>query len=92
MEFLITLWSLFGIGTALVASNKGETKLGWFFVGFFLGPFGLLFSLFICGKVCKFCKSRIHQQAKICPKCQNKFDLTYDDLIEKYKHKSGRAG
>jgi hypothetical protein len=36
------LWLLFGIFSAVIASNKGRSGIGWFFVGVFFGPFGLL--------------------------------------------------
>jgi len=38
----LILWLLFGIFSAVIASNKGRSGIGWFFVGVFFGPFGLL--------------------------------------------------
>lgn len=41
MEFLI-IWLLFAVFSAVLASAKNRSGLGWFFCGFFFGPFGLL--------------------------------------------------
>lgn len=71
MTFLV-IWILFGIGAAIVAGNRGENGLKWFFLGCLFGPFGLLFSFFAGGRQCPFCMSKIHQKATICPKCQQK--------------------
>lgn len=40
-------WILFGIGCAIAAANKKRSVAGWFFLGMFLGPFGLLFILLL---------------------------------------------
>ena len=45
MEFLL-LALLFAIFSALIASYKNRSALGWFFVGAFFGPFGLLVAVF----------------------------------------------
>ena len=44
---LLFIWLLFGIVTAVVASNKGRNGCGWFIIGFLLGPFGLILSLVV---------------------------------------------
>ena len=46
MGFVI-VWILFGIVTAVAASNKGRSGWGWFFIGVLLGPFGLILALVI---------------------------------------------
>ena len=46
MEFLI-LWLLFGIICGVVASRKGRSGFGWFFIGCLLGIFGLIWILVI---------------------------------------------
>lgn len=38
----IILWFLFAIFSAIIASNKGRSVVGWFLVGFVFGPFGLV--------------------------------------------------
>ncbi|MDF1882972.1 SHOCT domain-containing protein [Sulfurimonas sp. SAG-AH-194-C21] len=41
------LWLFFGIFAALLASNRNRSAIGWFFIGFVFGPFGLLFAFFM---------------------------------------------
>jgi hypothetical protein len=74
MEWVV-IWFLFGIVTAVVAHTRGvKYVLGWFFIGALLGPFGLLLAIFVAGRRCPKCQSRIHKAATRCPKCQA--DLT----------------
>lgn len=47
IESLLLIWLLFGAVTAVVASNKGRSGCAWFFVGFLLGPIGLIISLVV---------------------------------------------
>ena len=70
MELAIIIGILFGIGSALIANSRGANAHLWFMIGFLVGPFGLLFALLLCGQQCPHCKSRIHQDATVCPKCQ----------------------
>ena len=42
---LLFIWLLFGIFSAILASNKGRSGCGWFIVGILFGPFGLLVGL-----------------------------------------------
>ena len=42
---LLFIWLLFGIFSAILASNKGRSGCGWFVVGILFGPFGLLVGL-----------------------------------------------
>lgn len=67
---LFAFWILFGVVTALIARNKGEPVITAFIVGIILGPIGLIIIFLIAGKKCPYCKSRIHTEAIICPKCQ----------------------
>lgn len=41
------VWLFFGIFSALIASNRNRSVIGWFFIGFLFGPFGLLFAFFM---------------------------------------------
>lgn len=41
MEFLF-FWLLFGVFSAIFASQKNLSALGWFLIGALFGPFGLL--------------------------------------------------
>lgn len=44
MGYLV-VWLLFGIFSAVIASNKNRSVVTWFLVGLFLGPFGLIVGL-----------------------------------------------
>jgi hypothetical protein len=46
MEIFI-IWLLFGVVTAVVATNKGRNGCGWFLLGVLLGPFGFILSLVV---------------------------------------------
>lgn len=69
MEFLL-VWLLFGIASAVVASNKGKEGCAWFILGCLLGPFGLILAL-----VSKPDQRRLDNQAistglsQKCPEC-----------------------
>lgn len=43
----VLVWLFFGVFTALLASSRNRSALGWFFIGFIFGPFGLLFAFFM---------------------------------------------
>lgn len=75
MIYTVIIWCLFGIGAMLIASSRGANTTLWFFLGMLLGPFGLLFALFSGGKQCPYCKSKIHKDALMCPRCQQKLDI-----------------
>jgi hypothetical protein len=42
----VLLAFLFGIFSGAIASARGRSGLGWFFMGLFFGPFGLLVAFF----------------------------------------------
>lgn len=43
---LIIIWLLFAIFSASIAVAKNRSGFGWFLIGFFAGPFGLLVAAF----------------------------------------------
>lgn len=68
MIYLI-IWCSFGIGGAIVASNRGGNGFVYFILGFIFGPIGFLLA-FTEGVKCPYCQSKINKKALVCPRCQ----------------------
>lgn len=79
MEYLF-LWMIFGIGTSIIASNKGYDGCSYFILGVLLGPIGLLIAIFSSAKPkpasqvalkakCNFCGFDKGTEALFCPGC-----------------------
>lgn len=72
----VIIWVLCGFAAAMVASSKGRSGIGWFFMGLIFGPFGILFALF-AGKAgpddnekkCPFCAEYVKKEAVVCKHC-----------------------
>lgn len=73
MELILVIWLLFGICSAVVASNRGANGCLWFVVGVLLGPIGFALA-FTTGTKCPKCASRISESARVCANCRA--DLT----------------
>lgn len=68
----ILIWIVCGIVSASIGAQKNMGCLGAF-LGFVLGPFGLLIVVVMPddSKVeCPHCREKIHHQATICPHCR----------------------
>ena len=69
MEFIF-LWFLFGIVSAVVATNKGRSGCGWFTLGVLLGPFGLILAFVVSEDQESLEKDAIRKgEMKKCPYC-----------------------
>ena len=92
MEILLFVL-LCAIFSALIASNKNRSALGWFFVGAFFGPFGLLVAVFpkldpdknVARKAPQARRqSRLEQhnaQFRTCPHCTKQIPKTTDQCL-----------
>lgn len=80
--FWFFVWVMSGILSAVVASNKGRSSVGWFFMGLLLGPFGFLLALVVSdqkkaaapvavssGRINPFDYSNPNEDARKCPFC-----------------------
>ena len=92
MELLL-FWVLCGVGAAVIASNKGNSGVAWFFVGVLLGPIGLILSLVVAGdpavverkkiegggyRRCDKCAELIRAEATKCRFCGSDVDGSID--------------
>lgn len=74
---LIVIWLLFAVFSAVLASGKNRSGVGWFFVGLFFGPFGLLVAFLPrleslqsdALRSCPFCAEQVMRDAIVCKHC-----------------------
>ncbi len=70
--FYFILALICGVVAYFITNGKGGNRPGlWFLWGLLLGPLAIILALFLSGPKCPKCKSRIHKDAQICPKCNS---------------------
>lgn len=83
MMAFIFFWLLFSAIPAVIASNKGRSGIGWFFVGLLVSPLLALILVLVLAPIkkaaadpteervsCPLCKEQISSEALRCPHCQ----------------------
>ena len=66
---LVIAWIVCGLISGGIASSRGASAGGGFFLGLLLGPVGILISCFMGGEAEKTAKQVTTGQKKVCPRC-----------------------
>lgn len=74
---LVIIWIFCAIISAVVASNKGRSGIGWFFAGLLLGPFGFAVALLPAIK-----KEQPIPEAEVLRKCPFCAEMIKPDAIK----------
>lgn len=70
MEVAIVLWLISGFISAVISSNNGRGARFGFWIGFLLGPFGIVLVLVMGGGIkCPECKGNVVRGATRCKNC-----------------------
>ena len=91
---LFLIWFFCSVIAGLIGAKKGAGCSG-LFVGFLLGPLGIIIALIMSGNriKCPYCKKEIDPKAMKCPYCQS--DITEKKILEGkkivYCHNCGTA-
>jgi len=98
MGFLI-VWAICGIISAIIASNKGRSGAGWFFIGVLFGPLGIVAALVVSAdhkavkqqkvtegthRKCPMCAELVLAEAKICKYCKSELPETPKVVEDKF--------
>jgi len=93
MELIIAVFVIATIWGAIcyaIANPKGQGQLG-FLLGFFLGPLGVVFAVFLSDSVERFiclrCRKGVDEEAKICPFCLQDFRTKKEKTQTRQKRK-----
>ena len=78
---IIFIWIICGLIAGMIGSSKGS-GCSAFFVGFLLGPFGIIIALIMSGNriKCPYCRKEIDPKAVKCPYCQS--EITHEKVTE----------
>ena len=98
------IWLLSGVVSAVVATNKGRSGCGWFVLGFFLGPVGLILSFAVSKnqavleqrlvqrgemQYCPYCAELIRAEAIKCRHCGENFGEDQSSSHSPYMRRTG---
>ena len=70
---VVVVWFFCAFACAAVASYKGRSVLGWFFLGGIFGIFALIVALVMAKggrEPCPACREPVLREATKCPHCQ----------------------
>ena len=79
----VLICTIFGAAAAVVSHTKARNALGWFIVGFLLGPFGLIVAVLPPAlkegytKQCPQCFEVIKDRAQLCKHCRSPAESHY---------------
>ena len=81
MVIVIIAWAACGLLGWAVANGKGRGADGAA-LGFFLGPFGVIFAMLLGDKRtrCSFCREPVAPEATVCPHCQKAIKPAFNAL------------
>jgi hypothetical protein len=84
---LIFLWALLGVASAALAKDRGRDPFSWFFIGMFVGLFGILFLFILPNKKNKDEEENLAYLEEINHPQGENLDKKWYFLDEKKEHK-----
>ncbi len=92
------IWTMFAMGSGLIASEKNRGFWAWVLIGLLLGPIGLLWAITADrvippdeARVCPFCGGTINKTATRCSHCRRKVIAEQPDSAAKIGREAAGA-